>query len=378
MNACQLSALGCRLRRTFAMLLLAAAACPSARAQQLPSTDGAPVTPSTQATRESASGDNGNVADNPRTTAPGTLPESGQPRDRPRQEDLASNQNACLEALRSVNDKLHTVKADVDDLAIKLRTVTEAITQRLEHCNQQVEQLDDELNSLRKKNAELEDRAAQPSSEPRLWSLDDHRLWVVGLLAFLSGTLLNTVMRKQSHGGTAGGKRDPAVQVLPAPTKRIDLALRNPAGDWQDLSALVDHDWRDLPVGTAWKTAWATTARDAMQQVMHSSQQPAGRNAAADFAGNVWARFVSQFEPDRNSWAWTDEQCRQALPDELRLELGPVRPNEPYNQHASVITQASGEGQFVADVLFPGCRVQAGDGRTLHESGAVVVKGDRL
>ncbi|MEI6037591.1 MAG: hypothetical protein WCQ91_06685, partial [Planctomycetota bacterium] len=177
---------------------------------------------------------------------------------------------------------------------------------------------------------------------------------------------------------TAGRKRKPALETPRPFTKRIDLALRSPAADWPEFRALVDTDWRDLPDGAAWNSAWAEMARKAMQRVLNSADQPAGRNAAAEFAGNVWARFVSQFEPDHNSWTWTDEQCRRALPDELRLELGAVRPNEPYNQHASVITQASGEGQFVADVHFPGCRVQGTDGRTLHESGAVVVKGDRL
>ena len=62
----------------------------------------------------------------------------------------------------------------------------------------------------------------------------------------------------------------------------------------------------------------------------------------------------------------------------MSLELGPVRPNKPYTLYSGFVTQASGDGQYIVDVHFPGCVVRDADGHVLQELGAAIVKGDRL
>ena len=385
--------LACRLRQAtglvLGLFLLADATWHTASAKQTSlSAEAATAGPTPTAATEqpvTAASDSADMsaAQNTEPASSRVNTEAGQTLDKSRQDGSETlNTRDCLPTLKHIREQLEEVSTEVEELKKKLIATKEEVATLSEKCSKQAAQLDDELKSLRQKNAELEARAARQPPQQPTGSLGDRRVWIVGGLAFLAGgclgCLLTTLLRQQRPEVTAGRKRKPALETPRPFTKRIDLALRSPAADWPEFRALVDTDWRDLPDGAAWNSAWAEMAREAMQQALRSADQPAGRRAAADFAGNVWARFVSQFDPDHNSWTWTDEQCRRALPEELRLELGTVRPNEPYNQHVSVITQASGEGQFVADVHFPGCRVRGTDGRTLHESGAVVVKGDRL
>ena len=140
----------------------------------------------------------------------------------------------------------------------------------------------------------------------------------------------------------------------------------------------MEGKWEALRTGTVWREEWGDLARQAMDAVLRGSTRPSGRQAAAEFAAGVWARFVSQFEPDRSSWDWTAAQCSRAMPDGMSLELGPVRPNKPYTLYSGFVTQASGDGQYIVDVHFPGCVVRDADGHVLQELGAAIVKGDRL
>lgn len=157
--------------------------------------------------------------------------------------------------------------------------------------------------------------------------------------------------------------------------KNCDIPLKSLPGEQENLAHLLEEEWFSVPTGAAWQERWPIEGRFAIAMILKPGTDSA-RKSAAFFAAYVWAKFASQFEPDRQAWEWTAEQCQSVMPNGWTFKMLDVRPGAPYNRHSNEITEARGEGQFIEHVIFPGCSVIDERGQNLHAAGASVVKGD--
>jgi hypothetical protein len=286
-------------------------------------------------------------------------------------EEIRWQLQSVKDEISKVLSRVEALQRDVEALQRDTQEKHRASESQLRDSEKRIAPLQVTIDSLRKEIA----KSVPPSP------FEDPRVWMALGLSFVTGIAMAVLAgcRTVSSAEATPRSRPLAASGPSGPIrKQIALSLGNPPEAWPELRSLAELTWQRTSLGARWREDWPELAHSAMNHSWTSDNQPTGRAAAADFAANVWVRFVSQFEPDRTSWKWTQEQCDGVLPDGLRIELGAVRPNDPYSRHAHMITQASGEGQFIADVHFPGCQLLDSDGRVLHELGAVVVKGDRL
>lgn len=296
--------------------------------------------------------------------------------------------HAVIGGLQEISRRIEAsgqeIQRQLTVMAGEQRTTELALRNRITELEKTLGGHTDEAERLRRDNeqlaGELKRLEQEPGSQPFPGWGDP---WLqgsglVGLLAGMTAGLLLSmvVVPRRARAGTRSRRLRPSAeeQFL----KRRDLPLRSPMGDWPELSRLANEIWRSVRIRSPWCDTWTEQARGAMADTWEHAIQPAGRAAAAEFAAATWARFVSQFDPDPDSWTWTKTTCAAALPSGLHLDLGAIRVNEPYKDHAGSVTQASGEGQYIAAVQFPGCTIRDENGALLHELGAIVVKGDRI
>lgn len=315
-------------------------------------------------------------------------PGSSGPPKSPKESPVTPKLNTAIGEPRDISRRIEAwwqeIQRQFTVMEGEQRTTEVALRDRITELEKALGVHSDEAERLQRENVELASKLKQLEQEPGNQPFPGWgNPWLqgsglIGLLAGMTAGLLLSMVAapRRARAGTRSIRLRPSAEERFM--KRRDLPLRSPMGDWPELSRLANETWQSVRIRSPWRDTWTEQARRAMADTWEHGTQPAGRAAAAEFAAATWARFVSQFDPDPDSWTWTKTTCAAALPPGLHLDLGGIRVNEPYRDHAGSVTQASGEGQYIAAVQFPGCTTRDENGTLLHEVGAIVVKGDRI